>query len=320
MPGVDYIRWLRGQVGHARVILAYASAILTDGAGRVLLQRRSDFPWWGLPGGVLERGETLHSCAAREVREETGLEVTPRQLVGVYSSPDFDVVYPNGDQVQQFTACFACQKLGGQLQPDGEEILDLCHFPPQQLPQVPPWYRAMIEDFTTGARAASFCRGRPGGPRSQNYALELRRQVGEAPLIVVGANAWVRDDAGAILLVRRTDDGTWTLPGGTMELGERIDQTVIREVEEEAGLQVQPDRLAGLYSGPAFFHTYPNGDPVHVVLAVFACHTLGGELRADQIETRQARFFPPTRLPPLSLAQRICVEDALKRSAQAAWR
>ena len=54
--------------------------------------------------------------------------------------------------------------------------------------------------------------------------------------IVPAASAVVTNDAGEILLQRRTDNDLWALPGGTMDLGERIAETVVREVREETGL------------------------------------------------------------------------------------
>jgi len=315
----DYLRWLRARVGHEQVILAYTSAIITDAQGRVLLQRRSDFPWWGLPGGVLERGERLEECLRREVWEETGLHVDPGRLVGVYSSPDFNVTYPNGDRVQQFTVCFACRVTGGRLRADGDEVLGLAHFPLDDLPEVPSWYRAMLEDFAAGREEASFRRGRPGEPLSRDYALWLRRAVGDAPMVMVGASGCVQDEAGRVLLVCRTDDSAWAVPAGGMELGERIDRTVVREVWEETGLRVEPERLVGVYSGPEFFHTYPNGDQVYIVTALFACRVVGGDPQPDGGETLEVRFFSPDVLPPLRPRYRLLIEDALAGLAGAVW-
>jgi len=320
MSGPDYVRWLRARVGRVRVILVYASAVIPDGQGRVLLQRRSDFVWWGLPGGVLERGERLEECLVREAWEETGLRVAPDRLLGVYSSPDFYVTYPNGDMVQQFTACFACRVVGGDSRPDGEEVLDLAYFPPDCLPDVPSWYRAMIADYVSGREEASFRQGRPGVPVSSEHVLWLRRFVGDAPLIIVGASACVRDGAGRLLLVRRADDGTWAFPAGVMELGERVDRAVVREVREETGLEVEPARLVGVYAGPEFFHTYPNGHQVHVVSAFFACRVVGGDLRPDGGEVVEARFFPPSDLPPLRSCNLVRIGDALAGRAAAFWR
>ena len=68
-------------------LVVAASAVVTDGAGRVLLLRRSDSGNWALPGGTLELGESITECAVREVREETGLDVEVMGLVGVYTDP-----------------------------------------------------------------------------------------------------------------------------------------------------------------------------------------------------------------------------------------
>jgi len=76
----------------------------------------------------------------------------------------------------------------------------------------------------------------PGnGPASREHILRLRRYVGHEWLIMVGVAGLVRDEAGQILLIRRSDDGEWCLPAGAMELGERIDRTVEREMTEESG-------------------------------------------------------------------------------------
>lgn len=310
-PG--YVHWLRERVGPTPVILPYASAIVV-GDGGILFQRRSDFAWWGLPGGVMERGERIEECLAREVEEETGLRVEPQRLVGVYSSPDFDVTYPNGDRVHQFTACFACRRVGGTLAPDGEEILDLATFPLDALPEMPPWYRAMVDDYAVGNDAVSFRRGRPGRATSHEHVLGLRRRfLGPAPILLVGVSGRVWDDAGRLLLVRRADDGRWSLPAGAVELGERIDTALMREVREETGLTVTPERVVGVFSGPDFFHVYPNGDTVYIVTTLFDCRVVEGRPRPDGQETDLVRFFDPGALPPLPDHFRILVAARRKQ-------
>jgi 8-oxo-dGTP pyrophosphatase MutT (NUDIX family) len=261
----------------------------------------------------------LEECLLREVREETGLEVAPQRLVGIYSSPDFDVTYPNGDQVQQFTACFECRVVGGDLRADGDESLGLAYFDPTESLEIPVWYRAMIGDFASDAMSASFRCGRIGVTKSRDHFLGLRRFVGQDPLILVGASGCVRDEAGRILLVRRVDDGRWSVPAGAMELGERIDATLVREVWEETGLKVEPDRVIGIYSGPRFFWVYPNGDPIHVVTTWFDCRIVGGSLRPDRHETSEARFFPVDKLPPLLPRHQVRIADALANRPLAVW-
>ena len=84
------------------------------------------------------------------------MQVEPTRLVGIYSSPDFDVLYPNGDQVQQVTACFECRVRGGGLRADGTETLELGWFPLDESPPTAPWYEAMVADLARGDTAASF--------------------------------------------------------------------------------------------------------------------------------------------------------------------
>jgi 8-oxo-dGTP diphosphatase len=73
--------------------------VIFDPAARVLLIRRSHAPYAGsfaLPGGFVEIGETVEQACRREAQEETGIEVVPLRLVGVYSDPDRD---PRGHTV-----------------------------------------------------------------------------------------------------------------------------------------------------------------------------------------------------------------------------
>jgi mutator protein MutT len=131
----SYIGWLRKYVGHQKVIITGAAGLIRDAQGRVLLQKRRDNGLWGFPGGMQELGETAMDAVRREVREEVGLVVEPKRLIGIYTSPDFDRVYPNGDQSQMSISFFECQVLGGDLKMQEEEVLeigwfDLDHLPP----------------------------------------------------------------------------------------------------------------------------------------------------------------------------------------------
>jgi len=297
----SYLHWIRQHIGRQKILMVFASACIRDGAGRLLWQRRSDFGWWGLPGGVLELDESLPECVVREVREETGLQVEPARLVGLYTSPDYDVTYPNGDQVQQFTACFECRVAGGKLRVDEHETLELAWFPLDKPPPTARWYWAMNADFALGRVEASFRRGRPGNRRdSEPFFKRLRQHIGQAAFISPGAAAFVQDDAGRVLLQQRGDTGEWGLAAGAVELGERIDQTVINELREETGLEIEPTRLIGIYSDDDCWVTYPNGDQIKVVSALFQGRVIGGCLRPDGVESLQVRFFSPEALPPLS--------------------
>ncbi|MFB8372926.1 NUDIX domain-containing protein [Paenibacillus taichungensis] len=101
--------------------------------------------------------------------------------------------------------------------------------------------------------------------------------------IVVTGGAIIRDHTGRILLQKRSDYGDWGLPGGGMEPGESIEETMIREVKEETGLDVSSYELASIYTGEKMKYTYPDGNEVVFVMFLFnVTAELGGKLDHDQ--------------------------------------
>ena len=96
-------------------IVPAASAVVTDEDGRLLLAKRTDNNLWTIPGGTMKPGETITETAVREAKEETGLDVEVVSLVGIYSNPQHVVEYSDGEVRQQFSVCFACRPIGGEL-------------------------------------------------------------------------------------------------------------------------------------------------------------------------------------------------------------
>ena len=134
MAAKDYIRWIRSKVGHGKIILTFAGGCVFDDLGRVLLQKRGDSDKWGFPGGAVELGETPEMAAVREVKEETGLDVSAGRLIGVYTDPD--VTYPNGDRAQSIVIAYELHALGGGLSCDLDETLELKYFSAEEKPQL----------------------------------------------------------------------------------------------------------------------------------------------------------------------------------------
>lgn len=153
---VNYARWLRSYVGHQRILQLSSSAFIRDAYGRVLLGRRSDVMLWAPPSGVVQLGETPAHALVREVAEETGLQVTVEHLIGLYTGPEFEWTYPNGDQAQIVSAFFTCRVVGGSLTPDRREFLDLAYFAPDALPPLMPRSVRMIHDALAERDAAFF--------------------------------------------------------------------------------------------------------------------------------------------------------------------
>jgi 8-oxo-dGTP pyrophosphatase MutT (NUDIX family) len=147
---MGYIEHLRRHVGHERLLNPGVRAIIRDGAGAILLQRRGDFGSWGLPAGGMELDESLMQTLRREVFEETGLRVVRAMPFGVYSDPRYSTTYPNGDWVQPVTLAFHVREWTGEPRADGEESLDLAFFPLDRLPpddRMHPSHLKTIRDF-----------------------------------------------------------------------------------------------------------------------------------------------------------------------------
>lgn len=153
---VNYVRWLRSFVGHQRLLQLAASAFIRDERGYVLLGRRADVMLWAPPSGMVQLGETPSQTLIREVQEETGLHIAIDRLIGLYTGPDFEWSYPNGDQAQIVTAFFACRVLGGTVQPDHNEFVDLGYFAPDAFPSLMPRYVRVLKDALNGNQAAMF--------------------------------------------------------------------------------------------------------------------------------------------------------------------
>jgi 8-oxo-dGTP pyrophosphatase MutT (NUDIX family) len=155
-----------------------------------------------------------------------------------------------------------------------------------------------------------------------DYFVRLRSCIGHDPLLHPAAAACIRDEQGRILLVRRSDGvNLWSFPGGAMELGERADEAVVREVREETGLEVEPVMLIGVYSSPDFAITYPNGDQVQPVILFFECRVLDGTLQPDMEEVLEGRYFgPDDELPPMHPCCVAKAHDAFVFDGQAFFR
>ncbi|MFG1908152.1 NUDIX domain-containing protein [Kribbella sp. NPDC048928] len=136
-------------------------------------------------------------------------------------------------------------------------------------------------------------------PFEETYVGNLRQSVGTQRLITPGPRAVIIDSAGDVLLVRRSDDDTWVMPAGGLELGESIWDALVREVQEETGLVVEAATPIALYTGPQYWFTNAYGGEHQMFAVVFRVDRWSGSLLAETDETRDARFFARDELPPL---------------------
>jgi 8-oxo-dGTP diphosphatase len=156
MPISDYMRQLREKVGNDLLMMPAVSAIITNEQGEILLQKRSDNLQWSTPGGAIDPGEEPAQALVREVLEETGLEVVPDYIIGVYGGHDHFLTYPNGDAVAIISIVFACHPVGGTLKINDDESLELRYFPYDALPPLHARYETRLQQSLKDDKRAHF--------------------------------------------------------------------------------------------------------------------------------------------------------------------
>lgn len=101
-----------------------------------------------------------------------------------------------------------------------------------------------------------------------------------------------------VLLVKRNDNGLWSLPSGHLEIGETVVEAIKREIQEELSLIVDVKKLIGVYSDPVSqVVSYPSGVTTHFITLSFLCCITGGCMQADNREIAEAAFFETSHLP-----------------------
>ncbi|MBE0600792.1 MAG: NUDIX hydrolase [Firmicutes bacterium] len=129
-----------------------------------------------------------------------------------------------------------------------------------------------------------------------DYIASMRAKIGHDRLLLAGAGVFIHQN-GKLLLQRRRDDGTWGDHGGCVEIGEAPEDTARRELYEETGLTAGKLEFLGVYSGPDFYHTYPNGDQVYLVGIFYLCDDFSGTPVTQTDETTDLQWFALDALP-----------------------
>ncbi len=132
----DYFREIRRMIGTRPFILVGSAVIVLNQRYEVLLQLRSDTGKWGIPGGAMELGESFEETARREVFEETGLRLNTLKFLDVFSGKEYYFQYPNGDEIYNAIALYACDDWEGGLSMLDGESLELRFFPLAELPEI----------------------------------------------------------------------------------------------------------------------------------------------------------------------------------------
>lgn len=144
----------------------------------------------------------------------------------------------------------------------------------------------------------------PNAPRANN--------------VVPSVTAVVEDDRGRILLIHKTDNNLWALPGGGHEIGETIADTVMREVKEETGYDVEVVRLVGTYTNAGHVMAYDDGEVRQQFSICFGARLVGGTARTSS-ESKEVAWVEVERLPQLDIhpSMRLRIDQYLARRLEA---
>ena len=134
--------------------------------------------------------------------------------------------------------------------------------------------------------------------------------------LVVATSAVVTDSQGRILMQRRADSGNWALPGGAMEMSESLADSVIREVREETGYDIEVTGLVGTYTDPRHIIAYTDGEVRRQFNICYTARITGGDLAVSG-ESTEVRFVHPGELYdlPMHPTQRLRLRHYLDRDS-----
>ncbi|GIP56732.1 NUDIX hydrolase [Paenibacillus sp. FSL W8-0186] len=123
------------------------------------------------------------------------------------------------------------------------------------------------------------------------YIMDLRAIVGSRPLIMPGACVLIFNENRELLLQRRTDTNDWGTIGGSLELGESLEEAAARELFEEAGLTAKSFKFITVLSGKDMYYKYPHGDEIYNVMAIYEAQEIEGNPKVNDEESHELKFF-----------------------------
>lgn len=136
---------------------------------------------------------------------------------------------------------------------------------------------------------------------AESYFGRLRALAGDRTLLLTATRVVVRDGTGRLLLIRRSDNGVWSVPAGAMELGESVADCAVRELREETGLRAAEVTPFALHTGPDYTIKNMFGDTYQHFVVLFRADRWEGELVRQTDETIDAGFFATGQEPsPIS--------------------
>ncbi|MGW5644874.1 NUDIX hydrolase [Saccharopolyspora sp. NPDC003752] len=135
--------------------------------------------------------------------------------------------------------------------------------------------------------------------------------------IVVAVAAFVQDDTGRVLMIRRTDNDQYAIPGGAQDIGETVAQAAVRETAEETGIDIAITGLIGVYSDPRHVIAYDDGEVRQEFSVCFRARPIGGTPRTSG-ESKGVHWIAPADIAALNIGQanRLRIEHGLQQRAE----
>jgi 8-oxo-dGTP pyrophosphatase MutT (NUDIX family) len=149
---MGYVEELRAIIGHKQIILNGVIAFIENPCGKILMQqRRYPYGKWGLPGGLMELGESTQETLRREILEETGLSIGELKLFGVYSGKNYLCIAENGDEFYVVTTVYTTSDYCGEVSVADNESLSFEWVDIHNLPEnIARTHREIIADYVRG--------------------------------------------------------------------------------------------------------------------------------------------------------------------------
>ncbi|MFF2786748.1 NUDIX domain-containing protein [Streptomyces sp. NPDC058049] len=135
--------------------------------------------------------------------------------------------------------------------------------------------------------------------------------------IVPSVTAVALDDDGRVLLIHRTDNDLWALPGGGVDTGESAADAAVRETREETGFDVEVTGLVGLYTDPRHVIAYDDGEVRQQFSICFSVRIVGGERRTSS-ESKAVAFRAPDELDGMRIhpSMRLRIDHGLAHRSE----
>lgn len=135
--------------------------------------------------------------------------------------------------------------------------------------------------------------------------------------LVVAVATVVRDESGRVLMIERTDNGLWAVPGGAQDVGESTREAAVREAFEETGIEIEVTDVVGIYSDPRHVIAYDDGEVRQEFSIVFHARPVGGQLRTSS-ESRRVHWVEPERIEDLKIhsSMRLRIQHALEERSK----